>query len=206
MGKGMSDTQQPIGTYDAFGDESVGPDYAVYGTILIDRSRRVEADEIIAQAKITSGAEPSDVLHSRSMFSGQQRQKTPWSQKTMTEVFEICSDLLLRLDDLLVRKIVAVAKKADLPAVIPGGQWKASDPDYIGPLPWADGWAVGDKNIATWCAHGTMFPLSKWPGFNNIQFWPDPDHSLIATEGGRRKFSTQLSSFAVTMRGRPQAR
>jgi len=111
--------------------------------------------------------------------------------------------LLLRLDDLLVRKIVAVAKKADLPAVIPGGQWKASDPDYIGPLPWADGWAVGDKNIATWCAHGTMFPLSKWPGFNNIQFWPDPDHSLIATEGGRRKFSTQLSSFADHGGGEP---
>lgn len=181
--------------YEAFGDESIGADHVAYATILVDSSRVTDAEHVIEQVKFSSGASARDVFHCRTLFSGQQRQKTAWANKTIVEIFDIYTKLLQELDGLLIRKIVTLAKKADFPTEVPGGQWEASDPSFIGPLRWNNGWEFTDKHIASVCAQGTMIPLAHWPKLENLRFWPDPDHTPIATSEGRRKFSRQLSGF-----------
>jgi hypothetical protein len=47
-----------------------------------------------------------------------------------------------------------------------------------------------------------MIPLSKWPGFDSIRFWPDPDTTPIETAVGRRQFGNMLSGFVDNGEGK----
>jgi hypothetical protein len=158
--------------YNAFGDESVGPNYASYGVILVAADKQDEANSILKVVKARHGASADDLLHCRILFSGQQRQKSPWAALSMSGVFDLYSDLMHDLNPLLVRKIVALGKKSDFPDAIPGTPWQNADSNFIGPPTWGSGYAFGAKSIAVLCAHGTMIPLSKWPGFDRFSFWP----------------------------------
>jgi hypothetical protein len=181
--------------YDAFGDESVGSHFVAYAVILFAADRQAEANSILARTKIRYGASADDPLHCRVLFSGQQRKKSPWARLNMDEVFALYSGLVQDLNPLMIRKIVSLGRKTDFPDSIPGGQWQHADPNFIGPQPWSNGYGFGDKHIANLGAHGVMIPLSKWPGFSRVRFWPDPDATLIATTTGRRQFSNMLSGF-----------
>jgi hypothetical protein len=96
--------------YNAFGDESVGPNYASYGVILVAADKQDEANSILKVVKARHGASADDLLHCRILFSGQQRQKSPWAALSMSGVFDLYSDLMHDLNPLLVRKIVALGK------------------------------------------------------------------------------------------------
>jgi hypothetical protein len=181
--------------YEAFGDESVGPQFVSYGVVLVATDRLEEANSILADVKVRFGGMPNDVLHCRTLFSGQQRKKSPWCRLSMGDVFTLYSELLRDLKPILVREIASLGRKSDFPSSIPGGQWDASDPDFVGPLPWSKGYRFGEKHIANLGAHATMVPLSRWPGFDRFRFWPDPDTTRIETPAGRRKFSNMLSGF-----------
>jgi hypothetical protein len=179
--------------YDAYGDESPGQHFVAYGTLLVLTDKRENIDAEISKLKVDRGL-PEDDLHCRVLFSGDQRKKSPWSKLTMDEVFKLYSDLVTVVKPQLVRTIVTIADKKELPAEIPGGQWQAAN-DFVGPMNWSRGFPFRDKQIAAFCAQGTMIPLSKSPGIENLTFWPDPDTSLIELYGGRRQFAHSLTSF-----------
>jgi hypothetical protein len=181
--------------YDAFGDESAGPQYVSYGVVLVAADKQADANSILAQVKTRFGASADDQLHCRVLFSGQQRKKSPWAGLNITEVFTLYSELMRDLNPLMIRKIVSIGKKSEFPNSISGAQWQHVDPNFIGPHPWSEGYDFGDKHIANLGAHGTMVPLSKWPGFDRVRFWPDPDTTPIETTAGRRQFSNMLSGF-----------
>src|SRR5262249_53534436 len=126
---------------------------------------------------------------------GRPTTKSPWSRLTMDDVFGLYSDLVTLVKPVAMRTIVTLANKAELPDVIPGGQWEAADPNFIRPMNWNPGFPFRDKQIASLCAQGTMIPISKWPGIVAVSFWPDPDSSLIEFYGGKRKVSQSLAGF-----------
>jgi hypothetical protein len=192
--------------YDAFGDESAGPQFVSYAVVLLAADKLAEADSILVQVKNFFGASADDVLHSRVLFSGQQRKKSVWADLGIADVFALYSKLMLDINPLMIRKIVALGKKSDFPNSIPAAQWQSVDPNFIGPLPWSNGYGFGEKHIANLGAHGTMIPLSKWPGFSRLRFWPDPDSTLIETTAGRRRFSNMLSGFVDNGEGKEPPR
>jgi hypothetical protein len=149
--------------YDAFGDESAGPQFVSYAVVLVAADKQAEANAILAQVKSRFGASADDQLHCRVLFSGQQRKKTAWARLDAADVFDLYSQLMREIHPLMIRRIVSLGKKSDFPASIPGAQWQHVDPKFIGPLPWSSGYDFRDKHIANLGAHGTMIPLSKWP-------------------------------------------
>ena len=182
-------------SYDAYGDESAGAGFVAYGTLLLPTASRETVEAKIAGLKIDYGASSADNLHCRVLFSGDARRKTVWSKLSVSEVFDLYSDLMALVKPSLTRTIVTVANKAELPDEIPGGQWETKDKNFVGPMNKSSGWPFRDKQIASFCAQGTMIPISKWPGLKAVTFWPDPDSSVIEFAGGRRKFSQMLSGF-----------
>jgi hypothetical protein len=182
-------------SFDAYGDESAGPDFVAYGTLLVPTESRADLESKIAQLKADHGVSATDDLHCRVLFSGDQRRKSVWAALTIADVFNLYSDLIAVVKPVVTRTIVTLANKKELPAVIPGGQWEAADPNFIGPTNWNAGFPFRDKQIAGFCAQGTMIPISKWPGIETVNFWPDPDGSLIEFYGGKRKVSQSLTAF-----------
>lgn len=164
--------------YDAFGDESAGPEFVAYAVVLVADDKLGEAGSILARAKVRFGASADDELHCRVLFSGQQRSKSPWTNLNNIDVFALYSELMIDLKPLLVRTIVSLGKKSDFPKSIPGGQWQHIDPNFIGPLPWSNGYDYGDKHIANLGAHGTMIPLSKCPVLIRLDFGQTPIQHL----------------------------
>jgi hypothetical protein len=181
--------------FDAYGDESAGANFVAYGTLLLPTASREAIEAKIANLKIDYGASAADNLHCRVLFSGDARRKTVWSKLSVSDVFDLYSDLMALVKPSLTRTIVTVANKAELPDEIPGGQWETKDKNFVGPMNKSSGWPFRDKQIASFCAQGTMIPISKWPGLKAVTFWPDPDSSVIEFAGGRRKFSQMLSGF-----------
>jgi hypothetical protein len=161
-------------SFDAYGDESAGANFVAYGTLLLPAASREAVEAKIAKLKIDYGASAADNLHCRVLFSGDARRKTAWSKLAVGDVFDLYSDLMEE---------------------IPGGQWETTDKNFVGPMNWSSGWPFRDKQIASFCAQGTMIPISKWPGLKAVTFWPDPDSSVIEFAGGRRKISRMLSGF-----------
>lgn len=180
--------------YDAYGDESPGQRFVAYGTLLVPADKRENIEAEISKLKVERGL-PEDHLHCRVLFSGDQRKKSPWSKLNMDEVFKLYSDLVAVVKPQLARTIVTIADKQELPAEIPGGQWEHANNDFVGPMNWDRGFPFRDKQIAAFCAQGTMIPISKSPGIENMTFWPDPDTSLIELYGGRRQFANSLTAF-----------
>jgi hypothetical protein len=182
-------------SFDAYGDESAGASFVAYGTLLLPTAGRDAVEAKIARLKIDYGASDADDLHCRVLFSGDARRKSAWSKLAINDVFDLYSDLVALVKPSLTRTIVTIANKAELPDEIPGGQWEPTDKTFVGSVNWASGWPFRDKQIASFCAQGTMIPISKWPGLKVVTFWPDPDSSVIEFAGGRRKFSRMLSGF-----------
>jgi hypothetical protein len=108
--------------YDAFGDESAGPQYVAYGVVLVAADKQADASSILAQVKTRFGASADDQLHCRVLFSGQQRKKSPWAGLNMTDVFTLYSELMRDLNPLMIRRIASIGKKLDFPNSIPGAQ------------------------------------------------------------------------------------
>jgi hypothetical protein len=181
--------------YDAFGDESVGSEIVSYGTILFHEAQIDPALAILSEVKRRHRGTTAERLHCRVLFSHHQRAKSAWSALTADEVFSLYSDLMSRLRGLKSRTIVGVAKIKDFPRRLPEGQWTSVDPEFVGPQDWDRGHAFGEKHIATFCARATMLPLSKWPGLDQVRFWPDPDATLIETSAQRRQFTRSLGMF-----------
>ena len=182
-------------SFDAYGDESAGVSFVAYGTLLLPAVSRDVLEAEIVRLKIEYGASAADDLHCRVLFSGDARRKSPWSKLEVNDVFDLYSDLVALVKPSLTRAIVAIGKKAELPDEIPGGQWEATDKSFVRPMNWASGWPFRDKQIASFCAQGTMIPISKWPGLDAVTFWPDPDSSVIEFAGGRRQFRHMLGGF-----------
>jgi len=141
-------------------------------------------------------------FHCRVLFNGDARRKSAWSKLAVGDVFNLYSDLVDLVKPSLTRTIVTIANKTELPDEIPGGQWETTDKNFVGPMNWASGWPFRDKQIASFCAQGTMIPISKWPGLKAVTFWPDPDSSVIEFAGGRRKFSQMLAASSITGTGK----
>jgi hypothetical protein len=181
--------------YDAYGDESVGSDFVAYATILFEESCVTSALAVLADVKARFGGSASDVLHSRILFSGNQRKKSVWAPLSVDDVFTLYSELTSRICRFQSRNVVAIAKKKEFPEVLPGGQWQYADPNFIGPMPWSKGHGYGEKHIASHCAQATMIPISKWPGLDQVRFWPDPDATRIELTDGSRQFSRTLGGF-----------
>lgn len=182
-------------SFQAFGDESAGLAFVAYGTVLVPTQNIEEIETRIAKVKAEYGGSPADTLHCRVMFAPDARRKSVWSRLTMDDVFALYSCLITEVKPRIVRTIVALANKNELPDEIPGGSWEHSDKDFIGPMEWAPAWPFRDKQIACFCAQGTMIPISKWPGFDAVTFWPDPDSTLIEFSGGRRQFNQMLGGY-----------
>ncbi len=182
-------------SFDAYGDESAGTGFVAYGTLLLPTESREAVETQIAKLKIEYGASAADYLHCRVLFSGDARRKSAWSNLALNDVFDLYSELVTIVKPALTRIIVTIANKAELPDKIPGGQWEPADSSFVGPMNWSSGWPFRDKQIASFCAQGTMIPISKWPGLEAVTFWPDPDSSVVEFAGGRRKFSRMISGF-----------
>lgn len=182
-------------SFEAYGDESAGARFVAYGTLLLPTANREAVEAKIAKLKVNYGASATDNLHCRVLFSGDARRKTAWSRLALGDVFDLYSELVKLVRPSLTRTIVTIANKAELPDEIPGRQWETTDKNFVGPMNWSSGWPFRDKQIASFCAQGTMIPISKWPGLKAVAFWPDPDSSVIEFAGGRRKFSRMLSGF-----------
>jgi hypothetical protein len=181
--------------FQAYGDESAGQHFVSYATVLVPTASLEEIEAKIAELKISYGASAADSLHCRVLFAPDARRKSAWSAFTMDDVFALYSELVEAVKPNIVRAIVALANKAELPKEIPGGQWEHKDENFVGPMPWAPSWPFREKQIASFCAQGTMVPISKWPGLDAVTFWPDPDSTLIEFSGGRRKFSRMLAGY-----------
>jgi hypothetical protein len=181
--------------FNVYGDESIGPEYVAYAAIVVPENRTADAVAVLTALKEETGATAEDVLHCRQLFSGQQRQKIAWHSKSMAEVFDIYSKLLSRLAPTISRTIVSLGRISDFPTSISGDQWRHIDPNFVGPMPWSDGFEFSPKNIASMGAQAVGIPLSKWPGFEKTTFWPDPDNSMIEMAGGRRKFSSMVNCY-----------
>jgi hypothetical protein len=187
--------------YDAYGDESIGPEIVTYATVLIPEDKATAVSAIIDATKAVHG-KPGERLHSRILFSGDQRKKSAWAHLSMADVFALYEALFTALDKLGLRKIVTFAIKKDFPDELPSGPWQSADPNLVGPMPWMNGHSFSDKHIASFCARGTMIPLSKWPGLERVRFWPDPDSTLIEWSNGRRQFSGSVGGFINVGPGR----
>ena len=180
--------------FDAYGDESIGPEFVTYGLVLIAEDVSQELLTALNAVKAPYNNQ-NERLHSRILFSGNQRQKSAWASLSMSDVFALYESLFERIDHLNARKIVGVAVKKEFPNEILGGPWQSINPSLIGPMPWMNGHRFTDKHLASFCARATMIPLSKWPGLDRVRFWPDPDSTLIETSNGRRQFSGSLDGF-----------
>lgn len=182
-------------SFQAYGDESVGLAFVAYGTVLAPTPNIEKLISQIAKVKAEYGGSPADTLHCRILFAPDARRKSAWSKLTMDDVFTLYSDLISAVKPSIARVIVALADKDELPNEIPEGSWQHRDNDFIGPMERAPGWPFRDKQIACFCAQGTMIPISKWPGLNAVTFWPDPDSTLIEFSGGRRQFNQMLGGY-----------
>lgn len=201
----IDDTFQPLsrqlntGTklmnFDAYGDESAGAAFVSYGTILVPAVQREAVEARIDELKAAYGVSSTEAFHCRVLFAGDARRKSAWSKLTIDGVFDLYSKLVELVRPSITRIIVTVANKGELPDEIPGGQWQTADKEFVGPMNWSSGWPFRDKQIASFCARGTMIPISKWPGLEAVTFWPDPDSSLVEFSGGRRQFSQMLGGF-----------
>lgn len=190
-------TQQQV-MHDAYGDESCGLDAITYATILIAEENNQSICEILSRLKTGKGIAPHEGLHCRVLFSGSQRSRSAWASLTMDEVFDLYENLIEASKPLLKRCIICAAKRRELPPELTGGPMQHADPNHRGPVPHLKDVAFGEKQIASFCANATTIPLSKWPGFSHIRFWPDPDKTKIDWFTSRKSFQETLGFFVST--------
>jgi len=181
--------------FDAYGDESCGREYITYGLVLVPDDKSDSVLRVLAEVKAEFGGTADDALHCREIFAPYARQKSAWHRLGIAEVCDLYKRLFLRLEPLQLRRLVGIAKRSDFPEVFPGGPMTHIDPAHSGPLPATKDQVVGEKELASYCAMATAIPLSKWPGIENVRFWPDPDSSSISWFTGRRKFTGTLGGF-----------
>ncbi len=181
--------------HDAFGDESCGQEYVTYGVLLVHENQRSIAEKILGDVKASFGGEPDHRLHCRQLFAGDARNKTPWARLRMEDVFELYSALMDQLRSVGLRRLVTIARKSEFPDTLPAMRMQHVDPSSGVPPIWTKEIRFGDKQIAAHCAQGTIAPLSKNPGLENVRFWADPDSTLIDWYHGKRMATKTIDGF-----------
>jgi hypothetical protein len=185
--------------YDAYGDESCGQEFVGYGVLVVPEHKVASAETITARIKVEFGGGAEQRLHCREMFAGHARAKGPWAKLSMVDVFHLYNRLFEELNVLKLRRLVAVARKADFPNEVPSLAMEHVDPVANVPPIFTKAFAYGDKQIAIHCAQATMIPLAKYPGLEMLRFWPDPDSTTIEWFTGRRVVKGEVGNFFVDM-------
>jgi hypothetical protein len=185
--------------FDAYGDESCGQEYVAYGVLVVPEDQAALAEAAVARIKVQFGGAPGHRLHCRELFHGSARAKSPWATLSVTEVFQLYELLLTELNGLKLRRLVAFARKAELPGGIPALALQHVDPAANLPPRYTKPFPYGDKQIAIHCARATMVPLARYPGLDNVRFWPDPESTVVDWFGGRRAVQGELGNFFVDL-------
>jgi hypothetical protein len=190
--------------YDVFGDESCGPLVVTYALVAIPEQQIPAIEKILRDVKEKFGGQDHWPLHCRELFGPSGRAKTVWSNLSLDEVFALYAGLFAGVGKLGVRQIVAVALKNDFPPTVLSGEMQHIDPSVVGPLPWTKEYPLGDKQLAAHCAQGTMIPLSKSPGLQNIRFYADPDRTpMVWIDGKKRQATRAIGGFIDVEHGEP---
>jgi hypothetical protein len=183
--------------FDVYGDESCGQEYVAYGVLVVPEEQAGLAEATVERIKAKFGGAPDHRLHCRELFHGNERAKSPWARLSMVEVFQLYELLLTELNGLKLRRLVALACKAELPNEIPALAMQHLDPIANVPPRYTKPFAFRDKQIAIHCAHATMVPLANYPGLENVRFWLDPDSTVVEWFSGRRAVEGEIGNFFV---------
>lgn len=184
--------------FDAYGDESCGPEYIAYGVALFPEARITQVEKILNSVKLEFGGQPSHTLHCRELFAGDVRKKSSWSHLDQIRVFELYERLLNALREVTPKYLSVTAKKSLFPRSLPPLELEHVDANFVGPRPYTKAVLIDDKFLVSQCAMGAMIPLARDIGLSHFRVWPDPDQSLITWFDGRRSMERALSAFIQT--------
>lgn len=87
-------TLLPRHTVHAFGDESTYGDVIAYGVVAVHAHNRLEAEQFLSELKRHYSVDPQAEFHCRIVFSGHQRQKSPWKNLSVNQIFDFAQELL----------------------------------------------------------------------------------------------------------------
>jgi hypothetical protein len=108
--------------YVLFGDESTASDIVTYGLVCFDRPSHANSATFAFQRAISDAGAPADSrVHSRELFSGEARKKTPWRHLTENETWQLGEKLIEGLRDHYARFFLGVVYKDTFPKQIPNG-------------------------------------------------------------------------------------
>jgi hypothetical protein len=181
--------------FDAFGDESCGSKFVAYGILVVSEDQKAAAEQIIDEVKQEFGGSPSRRLHCRQLFAGNARNKSPWAHLSMNDVFHLYEMLISGLNGVADRRLVTIARVADFPERLPSMPMQHIDAAAGHPPKWTKDMEFREKQIAAFCAQGTMIPLSKNPGLDQVRFWADPDTTIIDWLDTRRQATRAIGGF-----------
>ncbi|KAA3442116.1 hypothetical protein C7I87_32275 [Mesorhizobium sp. SARCC-RB16n] len=177
----------------AFGDESCGTTHVTYAVLSMPEGRQAQVEGQIAETKRSKGGTEADRLHCREIFHPGARQKTAWAALDNDDVFALYGAIADSIAAGPVRRIVAIANKADFPKDFLVGPLQSSG--GLPPIPGMKNYLMRDKEFAAQCAQGALLPLSKNPGFRNVRFWADHDKTKIEWIVGAHQASRAASLF-----------
>jgi hypothetical protein len=180
---------------DVFGDESCGSKFVAYGVLVVPEDQNAAGEAILAEVKKEFGGEANSKLHCRELFAGSSRSKSPWAHLNMADVFRLYEVLMTRLKEVGSRRIVTIARVADFPNHLPPAPMENVNAAAAHPPVWTKAMEFREKQIASFCAQGTMIPLARNPGLDHVRFWADPDTTSIDWIDKKRQATLTISGF-----------
>jgi hypothetical protein len=168
---------------EVYGDESIFQNAVVYATVFVPLVLRERTERILSETKKAYDVAESAELHCRQIFHPHQRRKTPWAHLSYNQIFDFAGTLATSLGQTSILFKIGFLDKKKAPKRIDG----------IGPIKTTK---LGDKQLIIFAYFAAMGEFDKWPGFNKIRFWADPDRTKIEWFSGKSQAGRTYKMFS----------
>lgn len=159
---------------DAYGDDSVVNDVAVFGLVVVP-TPGVPAIEGILQLVKAAARVPADAeLHCRVLFHPDARRKSPWAHLSDEDVWAAIEAVPRLFGRFGLGFHVGVVRKGLAPKEL-------EDADGVPGMP------LGDKQLLWFAFSSALLDLDVRPGFDRTRLWIDPDRTKVPFVGRRRQ-------------------
>lgn len=177
-------------SFHAYGDESNYEEVVTYGLLTIDRGSVEGIEDSLAVLKRRYGIPENARFHSREVFNGSARRKTPWAPLGAAAVFQFAREMATMVRSFHPILSLGAVSKVEYPSVFPG---------------------VGRRRTPTTTKHlaalafaaAAMLPGMKI-GSNFLTVWVDPDTTIVDW-GGARTQSDRMYQWRDPKTGRQLA-
>lgn len=167
----------------AYGDETTSDHISLYCLAVLLPDMEPSCAKVLLNTKKTYGVDPCTRFHSRIMFHGDQRRRSPWNILDGVRTYDIIKETIHALSKTGIQCLIGVVNKRQAPKEI------MCDPS--------------GKELLAHAFISASAPLNRNLSYSHVKLWVDHDRTIINWYGMRKRADKGYVSGFIDAEGMP---